>query len=638
MALTKSYYSLLEEYKKKYGTKTFLLMQVGSFFEVYSPTNTDENMCDFSQICDLKIANKNEGFMAGFRDYMLDKYISKINESSYTSVVYVQEDVNGVPTRKESAIYSPGTTFIDDEQKRSNNITCIWIHKTKRDIVFGLSNLDIYTGKTIISEYQQIYYHNPTTYDTIEKFVSIYKPIEIIFIYNIDETLIENIIQYIRPSSRKISKISLVIPNSFTKQAQNCEKQIYQNEIVRTFYPNINHEHFCYSLFEKTIAFQSLCFLLNYISQHNAGLTSRLREPEIENSEQVILANHSLKQLNILENEYNGEYSSVIKLLNKCKTRIGQREMERLILNPITNIVKLQKSYDMIEHCLTQKYSWDIPLKQIKDIEKINRKMILKRATPIDFYNVYETCTILKGIINEKNKDETILEYINSDTTLVMINSIQTKINNSLNLDVCREISSMQFDKYPELTNKLIKPGVNLDLDNAIKDNIESIDKLNCIVVYLNKIYNFIDKKTSDAIKINDGHDLTMTIIRKNKLEQHIKKNKDKVVPLSFTSSYSNSVETYDFDLNTLCFFDQKSNAGIEGSEIKKLKSIIFSTGQIFYKKLNETYMAINSELEMCDYNPIIFCIQQLDTLNTKCEIASLYNYSKPVINLHTNS
>ena len=229
MALTKSYYSLLEEYKKKYGPKTFLLMQVGSFFEVYSTTNTDENMCDFSAICDLKIANKNEGFMAGFRDYMLDKYISKINESCYTSVVYVQEEVNGVQTRKEYAIYSPGTTFIDDEQKRSNNITCIWIHKTKKDIIFGLSNLDIYTGKTNICEYQQIYYHNPTTYDNIEKFVSIYKPIEIVFIYNIEESLIDNIIQYVRPSSRKISKISLIIPNSFTKQAQNCEKQIYQN-------------------------------------------------------------------------------------------------------------------------------------------------------------------------------------------------------------------------------------------------------------------------------------------------------------------------------------------------------------------------------------------------------------------------
>jgi len=613
-------------------------MQVGSFFEVYSTTNTDENMCDFSAICDLKIANKNEGFMAGFRDYMLDKYISKINESCYTSVVYVQEEVNGVQTRKESAIYSPGTTFIDDEQKRSNNITCIWIHKTKKDIIFGLSNLDIYTGKTNICEYQQIYYHNPTTYDNIEKFVSIYKPIEIVFIYNIDEMLIDNIIQYVRPSSRKISKISLIIPNSFTKQAQNCEKQIYQNEIVKTFYPNINHEQFCYSLFEKTIAFQSLCFLLNYISQHNAGLTSRLREPEIENSEQVILANHSLKQLNILENEYNGEYSSVIKLLNKCKTRIGQREMERTILNPITNAIKLQQSYDMTEHCLNQKYSWATPLKQIKDIEKINRKMILKRATPIDFYNVYDTCTILKEIINNHNKDEDILEYINSDTTLIMINSIQTIINNSLNLDVCREISSLQFEKYPELINKLIKQGVNVDLDNAIKDNVESVNKLECIVTYLNKLYNQIDKKTSDAIKINDGHDLTMTILRKNKLDQYIKKIPVKNVSLSFTSSYSNSIETYEFDLNSLSFYDQKSNAGIEGSEIKKLKNTIMTTSQVFHKKLNETYSSINSQLEICDYNPIIYCIQQLDTMNTKCEIASLYNYSKPVIDVKSNS
>ncbi len=637
MALVKSYYSLLEEYKKKYGFKTFLLMQVGSFFEVYSTTNTDENICEFSQICDLKIANKNEGFMAGFRDYMLDKYISKINESCYTSVVYVQEEINGVTTRKELAIYSPGTTFIDDEQKRSNNITCIWIHKTKKDIIFGLSNLDIYTGKTIICEHQQIYYHNPTTYDNIEKFISVYKPIEIIFIYNIDETLIDNIIQYVRPLSRKISKISLIIPNSFTKQVQNCEKQIYQNEIIRTFYPNINHEHFCSSLFEKTIAFQSLCFLLNYISQHNAGLTTRLREPEIENSERVVLANHSLKQLNILENDYNGEYSSVVKLLNKCKTRIGQREMERMILNPITNTTKLQQSYDMIEHCLKNKYSWDNYLKQIKDIEKINRKMILKRATPIDLYNVYETCSIIKEII-ALYKDDTILQYVHSSESILSIKKIQTIIINSLNLEICREISSMQFDKYPEIINKLINKGVNIELDNAIKDNVESLDKLKCIVDYLNKIFNVIDKKTNDAVKFNDGHDLTMTIIRKNKLEQYIKKIPNKSVTLSFNSSYSNSVESYDFDLNTLSFYDQKSNAAVEGSEIKKLKSVIMNTSQIFYKKLNDTYMSINTELELCDYTPIIFCIQQLDTLNTKCEIASLYNYSKPVIDVKENS
>ena len=56
MALVRSYFSLLAEYQKKYGPKTFLLMQVGSFFEVYSERDDDPMMEAFSKICDLKIA------------------------------------------------------------------------------------------------------------------------------------------------------------------------------------------------------------------------------------------------------------------------------------------------------------------------------------------------------------------------------------------------------------------------------------------------------------------------------------------------------------------------------------------------------------------------------------------------------
>ena len=91
-------------------------------------------MVTYSKMCDLKIAQKNEYFMAGFRDYMLDKYIQKINDSIYTTVVYDQEEKGGIIERKESAIYSPGTTFLD-EVKLSNNISCLWIHQTKKHYI-----------------------------------------------------------------------------------------------------------------------------------------------------------------------------------------------------------------------------------------------------------------------------------------------------------------------------------------------------------------------------------------------------------------------------------------------------------------------------------------------------------------------
>ena len=212
----------------------------------------------FSKICDLKIASKGDHFMAGFRDYILDKYIYKTNENHYTSVVFIQEEVAGLIQRKEYAVYSPGTTFLDDEVKLSNNTSCLWIHKTKMtpcSILFGISNLDIYTGKVDVFEYQEIYYHNPTTYDSIERFLSIYNPTEMIVIHNLDEVIVNGVLQYLALKSKKITLVDLNKHDIYSTQASNCEKQMYQAEIIKKFYPLLNKGLVMDTLFEKAIAF-----------------------------------------------------------------------------------------------------------------------------------------------------------------------------------------------------------------------------------------------------------------------------------------------------------------------------------------------------------------------------------------------
>jgi uncharacterized membrane-anchored protein len=62
--------------------------------------------------------------MAGFRDYVLDKYLNKIVEEMYTAVVYVQEDKKGIIERKLHGVYSPGTSFVQEEKKLSNHFAC----------------------------------------------------------------------------------------------------------------------------------------------------------------------------------------------------------------------------------------------------------------------------------------------------------------------------------------------------------------------------------------------------------------------------------------------------------------------------------------------------------------------------------
>jgi DNA mismatch repair ATPase MutS len=222
-----------------------------------------------------------------------------------------------------------------------------------------------------------------------------------------------------------------------------------------------------------------------------------LKEPHVDTQDVLVLANHSLKQLNILDGEYSGECSSVLKLLNVCKTRIGQREMERIILKPTRNIKFLQDSYDMIEHALLQKYSWT-NLNQIKDIEKIIRKMLLARATPLDYYYLYDSCSIIKDIIS--GCDAQVIDYVHAKSTLEEIERIQSSILLCLNLDVCKNINSLQFDKFE--THELIVKGYNVDLDTIIETTRECETKIKDIVNYLNELYLSIDKKTKDAVKI----------------------------------------------------------------------------------------------------------------------------------------
>jgi DNA mismatch repair protein MutS len=622
MALIKSYFSLLEEYRQKFGEKTFLLMQVGSFYEVYSTKDNDHHMVTFSKICDLKIAQKNEFFMAGFRDYMLDKYIQKINDtqtnSGYTTVVYDQEEKGGIIERKEAAIYSPGTTFLD-EVKLSNNISCLWIHETKKQYVFGISNIDIYTGKTTVFEHMQPYYHNPSTYDTIENFVSIYNPNEMLILYT-DESNIDTVIQYIGLKC-KIVKIQLdpnTNPSFLSKQAKLCENQQYQHETVQKFY-SLSLQTFVDSLFEKVIAFQSFCFLLNYVSQHNPSLTSKLSFPTMENNS-LLLANHSLKQLNVLEsNDYNGRCSSVCRLLNTCRTPVGKRYMNHILLNPTKDIKLLEESYDMIEHGIQTDFECVF---EMKDIEKIIRKIIHRKATPSDYYYLYECGTILKDKLSKL--DERIIKHVDGENTLLEILHIEKEVTHFFDIEKCKTLS-LPFEE------PIIQKGICLELDMALQNKIENKEKIQALLDHFNKVYFSIDKKCKDAVKIHETNSGCYFLLTKKRCIVLKKKLIDTTI--EFLSSYTNQKESFFIKASDFKYSEYNGTTDcIESEQISQLFKVMNTSNDTYLSTLKETYDKMYDIAYEFSYDNIVECIRKLDVLNTKCELAKNYNYCKPVI------
>ena len=139
MSLIKEYFELTKGFLDEYGKNTILLMQVGSFFEVYGILNPETNFIsgsrieEFSKICELNIVEKNtcvgkdNVVMAGFKDMQIEKYIKKIQEAGFTAVVYVQDEAAKNTTRSLGGIFSPGTYFSPEPNKLTNSICCICI-------------------------------------------------------------------------------------------------------------------------------------------------------------------------------------------------------------------------------------------------------------------------------------------------------------------------------------------------------------------------------------------------------------------------------------------------------------------------------------------------------------------------------
>ena len=214
MGIIEEYLELTYKYKKEYGEKTIILMQCGSFMEVYSWIKDgiyqDSDILEFSKICDMIIApkskvlyKKNPVVMAGFGIGQIEKYVKKLQEFNYTIVIYTQDIQGKNTTRSLSEIISPGTFFANDENKISNitmSITVNIIDGNKylpKSLFIGLSTIDILTGISTLHEYTIPYHHNPSSYDNIERLVSTYNPSEILFLSNMEEKQINDIYTFI---------------------------------------------------------------------------------------------------------------------------------------------------------------------------------------------------------------------------------------------------------------------------------------------------------------------------------------------------------------------------------------------------------------------------------------------------------
>ena len=665
MAMLTQYFNIQDEYRNKYGEKTLLLFQVGAFYEVYTKVDkntreiTEKQIIEFKKFTELASANKNETtIMLGFRDYMIEKYIEKVQGNGYTCVVYSQDAPTANTTRSLTGIFSPGTFFSVSNTELSNNIVCIWIHKNDKtvfnkhgNIIIGMSCVDIFTGKSNFMEFVAENIHNPTTYDELERFITTYSPSEAIMISNMDSSSINDIINFIRLESKKIHKLS-----TNDKLIKNAEKQSYQQEIVNQFFKPTVANSIIENSLEYTYALQSYVYLLNFIYEHNPKLVNKLQEPIVENNtDRMILANHSLQQLNIIDDHnYKGKLSSVSNLLNNCISTMGSRSFKHSILNPSTDRVKIERKYEITDYLLTSdKYwcNWRKELNNIKDIEKLNRQIYLKKIIPKNLYHFYDNLSILQQLFVEIQTDNVVMEYLSQigkldiDTDFINIcNEFQILFDKTFDMNICKEIDTTDFNN---INNNFINKGVSNELDSYIAKCENSERKINVIKNYLNDVISAGEKKKKgEFIKFHVTDKSGMYIqctSRRSKILQTQLKNNDDIIELDYITTDGKTAE-FKFNINMQFNAAGASNVNITNETINDLCSTITVTKQQIKDEIVIIYSKFIDKLQ--DYNKefldIVNFTAEIDLLQNMCYIAKKYNYNKPSIvelreNKHTN-
>ena len=674
------YFKELNNYYQKYGEKTILLWQCGSFYEIYCVQDPNTGKCfiskfdDYLSITHMRAANKHITYkykninmpvkMAGFTatEYFLNKYTTVLVNEGFTVAVWHENGIIGKKkTRSELHVFSPGTNFSVEKKEDTNIIACYVIMKNDKgfinknpSIIFGCSAIDIFTGNVKLFEYTMVSQniHNPTIFDELERFNSIYNPIETIIIHNYkNEQKINDIIQFAALQTKSIHIVNQIDKTDQAKMANKCDQQTFQKEIIHDFYNDINdYEAFIESsqLSLNPIAFKSFCYLLDFIFQHNPNLTYKLHHPAFDNiSNRLILGNHSLRQLNIVNpNNIKGQYSSVERLINKCITPMGRRSFKDKILHPVTDIKYLNKEYDIIDYV---KHNYDKfeflrqKFKTIKDIEHLYRKIIFNKITPYDLYIFNQNLHTIIEINDYLKKDKDIQIYIKNNIN-TNIESVCEKLigvlERNLNMHICENLTFNKFDI------NFFNKGINSVLDE-VSDEFDAVEKEK------NDTLNFLTWLCISQSVNFRGAPIKVHFTDKSGMYFHTTDKRSKNIQIAierFCDARKGAVNEFsegpgacpprgapstDF-LKSIKFVSGgvSNNKKLMGTSLKNLYNKFIQKQDNLKEILKNVYTEFIISLRNYnnEMNDFVKYISHLDILVTKAYISRKYNYCKPII------
>ena len=521
--LTEIYIELQQYFEKKYGSNTIILIEIGSFFEIYEVNNSQLKIGKAKEIAELlniQLTRKNKNIvensiqnplLAGVPTVSLERYLARlIALQKYTIVLIKQKGETPNIKRYISNIISPGTNFEYHTQAEESNIVSLNIDRYNDIYSVGYSAIDVTTGKSIINEIHSNRDDKTYALDELFNLLQTYNTAEVILSLKnsqIDREWIENYLE---------------LGQFHTSYNEKSYKISYQNELFSKVY-EINS-------FLSAIEFldlerypyttESLAILIEFIIEHDEAIIAKMNRPIfLGESRYLYLGNNALEQLSVLSKDKSEV--TLLKLMDKTSTAFGKRLLKERLLSPIIDKRLLEERYNLSEKLMAKIDSYETYLKNIYDLERIIRRIKLKKLHPVELTYIDISLDSISNLLEEAQKSGIEFEKRVIDE----VKEFKIYLNQTFNLSICAKF------RIEKINDNIFKSGIYPTIDTILDRQNRELDKLTVVRDMIDKLFEkeklSKNSKSSSYTELryleSEGYSITLTRNRFNLVEKELK-------------------------------------------------------------------------------------------------------------------
>jgi DNA mismatch repair protein MutS len=479
--LTEIYFDLQLHFEEKYGKDALVLMEIGTFFEVYAVNNDELKVGKAKEIAELlniQLTRKSKAvlensvsnpLLAGVPAVSLDRYLSRlIATKKYTIIVVKQKGEMPNVKRYVANIISPGTNFEYLSEPSENNIVSLMIDENMGIYSVGYAAIDVSTGKTICNEIHST--RDDKTYALDEAFnlLQTYSTSEVIITLEGKEIDKEWIIHYLELASLHYS----VNTKRFKITFQNeLFSRIFEINSFLSAIEFLDLERHPYTT-------EALTVLIDFIIEHDESIIEKMNKPQFLGSNRYMyIGNNAMEQLSVISRDPAD--ITLLDLIDKTSTAFGKRLLKERLLNPICDKTLLEERYDLTERLLPSIDRFETHLKQIYDLERIARRIKLRKLHPVELTYIAMSLESILKLLDDAYDNGLQIENKLSDDTKEMLSVLEE----TFELDTCARF------RIEQINDNIFKNGVYPAIDTIVKTQKKEVDKMQYVAEHVESLF-----------------------------------------------------------------------------------------------------------------------------------------------------